>query len=115
MTVAALVLLAALAAPSERIVLRVLDANGMPVRGAHVLTIEGTSEYVRQGLTRSDSTGRAVAEVGGDAYVGFQILADGFEPWRLELAPGSPDRKRKVIEVRLLPRRSKGYAVPVVH
>lgn len=37
---------------------------------------------------------------------------DGYEIWKLELAPGAPDRKRKVIEVRLQ-RQPKGRAVPV--
>lgn len=96
----------------ERLVLRVLDARGVPVAGAHVLTIEGNADYIRQGITRSDSTGTAVAEVGGNAYVGLRIVADGFEPWRLDLAPGAPDRRRRVIEIRLSPRREKGSAVP---
>ena len=97
----------------ERLVVRILDYHGEPVSGAHVLTIEGTSAYVRQGLTRSDSTGTAIAEVGDDAFVGLQVLADGFEVFRVDLEPGAPDRKRRVIEVRLLPKRSKGVAIPV--
>jgi hypothetical protein len=97
----------------ERLVVKVLDAEGCPVPGAHILTLEGNAEYVRQGLIRSDSTGTAVAEVGDDAYVGLRVLAEGFEVWRVDLEPGAPDRKRRVIEVRLLPKRVKGNAVPV--
>jgi hypothetical protein len=103
------------AGPPERIVVRIRDHSGAPVRGAHVVTIEGTAEYVRQGVVRSDSTGMAVAEVGDNAFVGLRVLADGYAVWRLDLEPGAPDRKRKVIEVRLLPTRSKGFVIPISH
>lgn len=98
------------AGPPEKIVLRIRDAAGLPVAGASVLALEGTSTYLRQALVRADSNGVAVAEIGKDAYLGLHVIADGYEIWKLELAPGSPDRKRKIIDVRLR-RQPKGRAV----
>lgn len=100
------------AGPPERIVVRIRDAAGAPVQGATVLTLEGTAGYLRQALVRADSNGVAVAEIGPEAYLGLSVIADGYEIWKLELAPGAPDRRRKVIEVRLQ-RQPKGRAVPV--
>jgi hypothetical protein len=98
--------------PSERVVVKVLDERGQPVAGANVVTIEGaTGKYMRQGIIWSDSNGVAVAEVGKDAFVGLRIAVQGFDVWRLDLAPGAPERKGKVIEVRLA--RSKGVIIPV--
>jgi hypothetical protein len=103
----------AFAIPTDRVVVKVRDADGQPVVGAHVLTIEGASSWMRQGIIWSDSNGVAVAEIGRDAYVGLRITAPGYETWRLDLAPGARERKGKVIEVRLSKRSRKGEIVPV--
>lgn len=99
--------------PSERIVVKILDAEGAPVPWANVLAMEGTSTYLRQALVRADSNGIAVTEIGADAYLGLQVVVEGYETWKLALAPGAPDRRRKVIEVRLQ-RRPRGPVIPVV-
>ena len=112
--VAMLALLPAVAhaVPSDRVVVKVFDEKGQPLAGANVVTIEGaTGKYMRQGIIWSDSNGVAVAEVGKDAFVGLRIAVHGFDVWRLDLAPGAPERKGKVIEVRLA--RSKGVLIPV--
>ena len=105
---------AAAAAPSERIVVKILDAEGAPVPWASVLAMEGTSTYLRQALVRADSNGVAVTEIGADAYLGLQVVVEGYETWKLALAPGAPDRRRKIIEVRLQ-RRPRGPVIPVAY
>ncbi len=100
------------APPPERIVLRILDTAGDPIAGANVLALEGAATYLRQALVRADSNGVAVAEIGPDAYLNLRVMADGFETWKVELAPGAPDRKKKVIEVRLQ-RVARGETVPI--
>ncbi|MSR07748.1 MAG: carboxypeptidase regulatory-like domain-containing protein [Gemmatimonadetes bacterium] len=100
--------------PGERIVVRIRDAGGAPVPGANVLAMEGSANYLRQALVRADSNGVAVTEIGADAYLGLRVVAEGFETWKVALAPGSPDRRRKVIEVRL-ERRAKAPVIPIIY
>jgi hypothetical protein len=115
---ATLVLLLALApaahaVPADRLIVKIKDADGLPVAGANVVTIEGANSYMRKGIIWSDSNGVAVTEVGRDAYLGLRVTAPGFQVWQLDLAPGAPERKGKVIEVRLEKRRGKGPLIPV--
>ena len=93
--------------PIDRVVLKVCDHRGQPVASASVLTMEGASSYMRQGLIRADSNGVVVAEVGRDAYVGLRISAPGFKPFRLELDPGVAERRGKVIHVKLVKTKGK--------
>ena len=100
-------------APGDRVIVKVYDEQGQPVAGANVVTIEGASgKYMRQGIIWADSNGVAVAEVAKDAILGVRVVAPGFHPFRLDLAPGAPERRGKVIEVRL-EKRGKGLLIPV--
>ena len=101
------------ALPSDRVIVKVRDDQGQPLAGANVVTIEGASgKYMRQGIIWADSNGVAVAEVSKDAIVGVRVVVPGFQPFRLDLAPGAPERRGKVIEVRL-EKRGKGLIIPV--
>jgi hypothetical protein len=93
--------------PVDRVIVKVCDHTGQPVASASLLTMEGASSYMRQGLIRADSNGVVVVEVGRDAYVGLRISAPGFKPFRLELDPGVAERRGKVIHVRLVKTKGK--------
>jgi hypothetical protein len=104
----------AAAVPSnDRVVVKVRDDQGCPLAGANVVTIEGASgKFMRQGIIWADSNGVAVAEVAKDAILGVRVVVPGYQPFRLNLAPGAPERRGKVIEVRL-EKLSKGMLIPV--
>ena len=105
--------LASAAVPSDRVVVKVRDDHGCPVAGANVVTIEGASgKFLRQGIIFADSNGVAVAEIAKEAILGVRVVVPGFQPFRLDLAPGAPERRGKVIEVRL-EKRGKGMIIPV--
>src|SRR5262245_33495901 len=103
----------AAAVPSDRVIVKVRDEEGCPLAGANVVTIEGTlGKFMRQGIIWADSNGVAVAEVNKDAILGVRVVVPGYQPFRLDLAPGAPERRGKVIEVRL-EKRGKGVLIPV--
>jgi len=67
---------------------------------------------MRQGIIFADSNGVAVADIAKEAILGVRVVVPGFQPFRLDLAPGAPERRGKVIEVRL-EKRGKGMIIPV--